>query len=188
MKTTFAILSLVIVSACGTAKSNGSDRSDSKPSSTDEERDCPTAPLRGLSGNFQGILQAVNFQGESQPQQNLMETQAITSCTSFTFDIHYSNPATGEETRRVEFSAEWDKTNANFAINGAVIKGVMRVLRQGQFVTSFETAFAGKPAHCEEMITLTNGDRQMTRSVQCSDGGLDGLSLGVRTALASRVP
>jgi len=69
----------------------------------------------------------------------LTETQAITGCTTFTFDIHYANPATGEETRRVEFLAEWDKTNENFVISGPVIQGVMRVLRQGQFVTSFET-------------------------------------------------
>lgn len=37
------------------------------------------------------------------------------------------------------------------------------------------------------MITLTNSDQQLMRSVQCAAGGVGGASLGVRTALASRV-
>jgi hypothetical protein len=149
---------------------------------------CPTAPLRGLDGAFQGVLLAVDFQGQSQPPQNLLETQSITSCDAFDFDIRYSNPATGEETRRVTFSAAWDAANQNFVLTGPVIHGVLRVIRPGQFVASFATDFAGSPAYCEEMMTLTDGDRQLTRSVQCAAGDLDGTSLGVRTALASRVP
>jgi hypothetical protein len=60
--------------------------------------------------------------------------------------------------------------------------------RTGQFLVNFETSFAGSPAHCDEMITLTNNDQQLTRSVQCDAGALGGTSLGVRNVLASRTP
>jgi hypothetical protein len=75
-----------------------------------------------------------------------------------------------------------------FTLAGPVIQGQFRVIRNGQFVASFETSFAGNPAHCEEMMTLTNNNQQLMRSVECAAGGLDGASLGVRNALVSRVP
>jgi hypothetical protein len=188
MKTALTILSLAALASCGPAVANGAAASAAKSDASHAHPDCPTAPLRGLAGTFRGVLLAVDFQGAAQPQQNLTETQAITSCEGFEFDIRYSDPTSGAETRQVAFSAAWDGTSQAFVLTGPVIHGVLRAIRPGQFVASFETAFAGNPAHCEEMMTLTDGDRQLTRSVQCAAGGLDGASLGVRTALASRVP
>jgi len=183
MKIILSIFSIVVLSACGTTKPTSLVDAASNSGDT-----CPTAPLKGFEGNFNGVLAAINFQGESQPLQNLLETHTVTSCSSFEADIHYSNPQTGKETREVRFSAQWDKTNGVFVIAGPVIQGVFRVIREGQFVVSFETNFAGSPAHCDEMITVIDKAQQLTRSVQCVAGGLGGASLGVRNALASRIP
>ena len=156
------------------------------------DHDCknvlPTANLMGFDGSFQGVLSAVNFQGERQPLETMLETHRVTSCTAFEADIRYANPETGEETRAVKFSGQWDEAKRGFVLTGPLLQGLLRVVRPGQFVVNFETKFAGNPAHCDEMITITNGAQQVIRSVQCFAGGIDGPSLGVRTALGSRVP
>jgi hypothetical protein len=143
--------------------------------------------LKGFEGSFKGVLAAVNFQGESQPLESMTETHTVTSCTSFDADIRYANPRTGKETREVKFSGKWDKAQEGFVLTGPILQGLLRVIRPGQFVVDFATQFAGAPTHCHEMITVTNNAQQVIRSVQCFTGGLDGSSLGVRTALASRI-
>ena len=148
---------------------------------------CPTGRLKGFEGTFKGVLSAVNFHGERQPLENMIETQTVTNCTAFDADIHYSNPQTGKETREVKFSGQWDEAKEGFVITGPVIQGFLRVIRQGQFMTDFDTKFGGNPAHCNEVITVTSNAQQVVRSVQCFAGGLGGPSLGVRTILASRV-
>lgn len=179
MKNLLAMFSIVIFAASvhfgsGTAKA-------------DSVMDCPTTQVKSLEGTFKGVLAAVTFGGESQPLQNITEVQTITSCTSFDFDIHYSNPLTGEETRQVKFSSLWDESKGVFIMSGPVIQGQLRVIREGQFLASFETSFAGSQAHCEEMMTVTNGSQQLMRSVQCAAGDSNGASLGVRNALVTRV-
>jgi hypothetical protein len=188
MKSVLAILSIAVMAACGSARSTASVNSVAKSKDTTIGAECPTAPLRGFVGTFKGVLSPVSFQGESQPLQSLLETHTVTSCTSFDFDVHYSDPQTGVETREVKFTAQWDKTKGVFTLAGPVIQGQFRVIREGQFVASFETSFAGSPTHCEEMMTVTNNAQQLMRSVQCVAGGIDGASLGVRNALVSRVP
>lgn len=84
-------------------------------------------------------------QVESQPQQNLTETQTVTSCSSFDFEVQYFNPQTGAATREVKFSADWDEANAAFVVPGPLIHGYFRVLRAGQFVVSFETTLRETP-------------------------------------------
>jgi len=155
--------------------------------STYAQADCPTVHLKGLIGQFRGVLSAVNFQGDRQPLEGMSETVTVVSCASFDFDVHYSNFQTGEETREVKFSGQWDETEKGFMLTGPILKGILRVIREGQFVVDFDTQFAGNPAHCDEMITVTNHAQQVIRSVHCFAGGIDGNSLGVRTALGSRV-
>lgn len=171
MKTILAALSVVVMAASATAKA-----------------ECPTDALKGFDGTFKGVLAPLSFQGEPQAIQNVVETHTVTDCHAFDFDVHYYDPTTGLETREVKFSAAWDNGKGMFNLAGEVIHGSMRVLRDGQFVVSFETTFAGSPAHCEEMINVTNDDTQVTRSVQCAAGGIGGASLGVRNALVSRIP
>lgn len=171
MKNILAILSVVVMAASATAQAA-----------------CPTDALQGFNGTFKGVLAPLSFQGEPLAIQNVVETHAVTGCNSFDFDVHYSNPETGLELREVKFSAVWDDGQGVFNLAGEVIHGSMRVLRNGHFVVSFETAFAGIPAHCEEMITVTNDNTQVMRSVQCAAGGIGGTSLGVRNALVSRIP
>ena len=188
MKNSLILFSILALTACGTGRTPVLADNSAQLAAISVGPDCPTHPVKGFEGTFKGVLSAVTFQGENQPQQNLVETHTVTGCNSFDFDVHYFNPQTGDETREVKFTAQWDKAKRVFSISGPIIQGQFRVIRSGQFLASFDTNFAGKPAHCEEMMTTLNNGQQVMRSVQCAARGVNGASLGVRNALVSRIP
>ena len=185
MKMIFTIAFLLLNSCKGTVNKPNDQLSDLQ--SDDINYACPTKPLKDFSGSFKGVLSPIKFEGDNLDHQNLFESHTITSCTSFEFDVHYSDPSTGEETREVKFTATWHKSKKIFTIKGHVIQGEFRILKNNQYIASFETHFGSTSAHCEEMMTMTNNANQIVRSVQCSDLSNNGKSLGVRNALVSRV-
>src|SRR4051794_2755946 len=68
---------------------------------------------------------SANFQGERQPLEGMSETVTVTSCTSFDFDIHYFNLQSGQETREVKFSGQWDETQEGFVLTGPILQGLL---------------------------------------------------------------